>query len=173
MAANYPKSVFGKANTQVVHNASPYQDYHVICKVIEAKLEEDLSTFFSNMNVYCEIKFTSEKSETKHTTKTVSGQNPTWAEIFTFNYRRMTKHGLKQNRQKDVPVQQLDFCLYKKTMLFTSDKIGETTVQLHNSSSGSQTDWLILLNDKEEVVGKVLAYIEIKKDNTSKQIQQI
>ena len=60
-----------------------------------------------------------------------------------------------------------------KTMLFTDDKIGETTVQLHNATSGSQTDWLILTNDKEEIVGELLAYIEIKKDNTSKQIAQI
>jgi len=34
-------------------------------------------------------------------------------------------------------MQQIDFTLFKKTMLFTSDKIGETTVQLHNASSGS------------------------------------
>ena len=58
-------------------------------------------------------------------------------------------------------------------MLFTSDKLGETTVQLHNATSGSQTDWLILTNEKEEIVGKLLAYIEIKKDNTSKQIRQL
>jgi len=58
-------------------------------------------------------------------------------------------------------------------MLFTDDKIGQTTVQLHNATSGSQTDWLILTNDKEEIVGKLLAYIEIKKDNTSKHIAQI
>jgi hypothetical protein len=70
-------------------------------------------------------------------------------------------------------MQQLDFTLYKKTMLFTSEKIGETTVQLHNASSGSQTDWLILTNEQEEIVGKLLTFIEIKKDNTSLQIRQI
>lgn len=70
-------------------------------------------------------------------------------------------------------MQQLDFTLFKKTMLFASEKIGETTVQLHNATSGSQTDWLILTNEKDEIVGKLLAYIEIKKDIASKQIRQI
>ena len=70
-------------------------------------------------------------------------------------------------------MQQLDFTLYKKAMLFAGEKIGETTVQLHNASSGSQTDWLILTNEKEEIIGKLLTYIEIKKDNTTMQIRQI
>lgn len=30
----------------------------MVCKVIEAKLTKDQSTFFSSMNVFCEIKFT-------------------------------------------------------------------------------------------------------------------
>jgi len=34
-----------------------WQDYSVICKVIETKLSKDLSTFFSSMSVYCEVKF--------------------------------------------------------------------------------------------------------------------
>jgi len=38
-----------------------YQNYTVICKVIEAKLSKDLSTFFSSMSVYCEVKFTNTK----------------------------------------------------------------------------------------------------------------
>lgn len=58
-------------------------------------------------------------------------------------------------------------------MLFTSDKIGEATVQLHNANSGSQTDWLVLTDDNDQVVGKLLAFIEIKKDNTKKEIKQI
>lgn len=58
-------------------------------------------------------------------------------------------------------------------MLFTSDKIGETTVQLHNANSGSQTDWLVLTDDNDEVVGKLLAYIEIKKDHTKREIRRI
>jgi len=51
-------------------------------------------------------------------------------------------------------------------MLFTSDKIGQTTVHLHNASSGSQTVQLVLNNEKDEDVGKLLIFIEIKKDNT-------
>lgn len=58
-------------------------------------------------------------------------------------------------------------------MLFASDKIGETTVQLHNANSGSQTDWLVLTDDNDEIVGKLLAYIEIKRDNTTKEIKRI
>lgn len=49
--------------------------------------------------------------------------------------------------------QQLDFTLFKKTMLFTNEKIGSTIIQLHNSSQGSQTEWLVLTNEKDEVVG--------------------
>ena len=33
--------------------------------------------------------------------------------------------------------QQLDFTLYKKSMLFQKDKIGHTTIKLHNSTQGS------------------------------------
>jgi hypothetical protein len=33
------------------------QDYIVVCKVLEAKLSKDQSTFFSSMNVYCEVRF--------------------------------------------------------------------------------------------------------------------
>lgn len=51
-------------------------------------------------------------------------------------------------------------------MLFKDEKIGETTVQLHNGS-GSQTDWLILINEKEEIVGKLLAFIEVRKENAA------
>jgi len=54
----------------------------VICKVIEAKLSKDLSTFFSSMNVYCEVKFTSQGLQTgasvveKKATVPHSGTNP-------------------------------------------------------------------------------------------------
>lgn len=188
------KGVFSKLqNTQQEFQFSTdlYQSYTVICKVIEAKLSKDLSTFFSSMSVYCEVKFTNTQIEfeprnaqskttvTKKSTDCETGQNPSWSDIFSFNYERLTKQGQKQmklvlakNNKLEPNMQQLDFTLFKKTMLFTSDKIGETTVQLHNASSGSQTDWLILTNDKEEIVGKLLAYIEIKKDTIDLKLQQ-
>ena len=80
---------------------------------------------------------------------------------------------MKKDDHIKANTQHIDFTLFSKSMLFKDEKIGETTVQLHNASSGSQTDWLILTNDNEEIVGQLLAYIEIKKDNTSKEIKRI
>lgn len=87
------------------------QDYIVMCKVIEAKLTKDSSTFFSSMNVYCEVKFTSTQVEfdltsgapslrpavleAKKATAACTGQNPRWQEIFSFNYQKLTKLGQK------------------------------------------------------------------------------
>jgi hypothetical protein len=41
---------------------------------------------------------------------------------------------IKVSDVDDNVTQQLDFTLFKKTMLFTNEKIGSTTIQLHNSS---------------------------------------
>lgn len=55
--------------------------------------------------------------------------------MFSFGYQKLSKIGqkllsnaAKQGANVQQNFQQLDFTLYKKTMLFTSDKIGETTV---------------------------------------------
>jgi hypothetical protein len=69
MATLTKSSVLKKAVTQKPSNVQTlpefgsksdliWQDYQVVCKINEAKLSKDLSTFFSSMNVYCEVKFT-------------------------------------------------------------------------------------------------------------------
>ena len=81
--------------------------------------------------------------------------------------------GKSSQNEKPQNIQKVDFTLYKKIMLFTGDKIGQTTVHLHNASSGSQTVQLVLNNEKDEDVGKLLVFIEIQKDNTQKQLRKI
>ena len=86
-----------------------------MCKVIEANLTKDSSTFFTSMNVYCEVKFTSTQiefdlssgapnlkpatQEAKKMTTACTGQNPRWQEIFSYNYQKLSKLGQKHLKQ--------------------------------------------------------------------------
>lgn len=58
-------------------------------------------------------------------------------------------------------------------MLFINEKIGAVNLHIHNCYPGSKTNWLILTNDKDEEVGKLLVSIEIKRDNTQRQLRLI
>lgn len=64
------------------------------------------------MSVYCEVKFTSKqfivetggkvKSETvelKRQTAASTGKTPSWSEIFSFNYSKLTKHGYRELKE--------------------------------------------------------------------------
>ncbi len=51
-------------------------------------------------------------------------------------------------------------------MLFINEKIGGVSLHIHNCYPGSKTNWLVLTNDKDEEVGKLLVNIEIKRDTT-------
>jgi len=81
----------------------------VVCKVLEAKLSKDQSTFFSSMNVYCEVRFQNTQitwtpsyqdgenqgNEITKNTAAATGQNPKWEEEFSFNYQKLTKTGIR------------------------------------------------------------------------------
>lgn len=71
-------------------------------------------------------------------TEAVQGQNPTFEQkAYGFHYQKLTKTGgrvVAQIQEREPAnktisaVRQLDFTLYKKTMLFTDEKIGKTTI---------------------------------------------
>lgn len=69
--------------------------------------------------------------------------------------------------------QRLDFCLYRKTMLFTKERIGAVTLHMHNCDPGGRANWLVLTNDNDDEVGKLLVYVEIKRDTTQRQLRLI
>lgn len=84
-----------------------FQDYLVICRVLEASLSKDLSTFFSSMNVFCQVTFKNTKviwdevpykvqnlpEEVKKQTDVATGQTPQWQATFSFGFQRLSKYG--------------------------------------------------------------------------------
>lgn len=58
-------------------------------------------------------------------------------------------------------------------MLFSDEKLGQVVLQLSESERGFQTNWLQLMSPKDEAIGKILVHIDIKPDNTSKQLRMI
>jgi len=67
----------------------------------------------------------------------------------------------------------MDFLLFKKTMLFPKEKIGAVTLHIHNCDPGGRENWLMLTNDNDEEVGRLLVHVEIKRDTTQRQLRLI
>jgi hypothetical protein len=51
--------------------------------------------------------------------------------------------------------------VFHKPFIISSEKIGKSIVHLHNVSKCNHTDWFILKNDNNDVVGSILICLTI------------
>ena len=81
----------------------------------------------------------------------------------------------KPSHVREIPQndQSLELVLFTKAMLFSDEQLGQVVLQINESDRGFQTTWLQLLDPKDEPVGKLLVTVDIKPDNTSKQLRMI
>lgn len=105
------------------------------------------------MSVHCAINFKDEVVKTN----SQSGQNPKWNESFTFD------------NIDDKSKYQIEFTVYHKPLFLSEEKIGKTVFLLHKVSQYNYTDWFILKNEKEDVVGSILICITIDEKTNSKE----
>lgn len=111
---------------------------------------------FLAMSVHCAIAF---KDEVKRTSNQ-NGQNPKWNENFTFD--------ITDDRQK----YQIEFTVYHKPLFLSEEKVGKTVFLLHKLSQYNYTDWFILKNEKEDVIGSILICITIDEQGNRKLVEE-
>ena len=103
-----------------------------------------------DMSVFCQVSF---KGEVKKTA-TQSGQQPKWNECFAFEI------------EDDKLQNQVEFTVFHKPLFFAEEKIGTTLIVIHTKEECKHTDWFILKDDNDKVVGQILVCITIEQNNS-------
>ena len=58
----------------------------------------------------------------------------------------------------------IEICVYHKPFIMKEELVGRCLIRLHNVPSCKHTDWFILNNEKDEVVGSILICFTVEED---------